>query len=127
MLPWSGDSERTFRSSSQVATCPPVYHTRWRFHTVPFNAQRQSGKLWIPIYTVFGLTRRVIEPVSNVSVADALSTRPLIGSLTNIKRHFRLLGTTIVLIMDLWLCTSSVQWHSLINISNIQFIFVHHC
>ena len=34
-----------FRSSSQAATCPPVYHTRWRLHTVPFNAERQAGKL----------------------------------------------------------------------------------
>ena len=33
----AGDSEETFRSSSQGATCPPVYPTRWRFHTVPFN------------------------------------------------------------------------------------------
>ena len=44
-LPWPGDSEGTFRSSSQAATCPPVYHTRWRLHTVPFNAERQAGKL----------------------------------------------------------------------------------
>ena len=28
-LPWPGDSERTFWSSSQATTCPPVYHTRW--------------------------------------------------------------------------------------------------
>ena len=44
-LPWPGDSEGTFRSSSQAATCPPVYHTRRRLHTVPFNAERQAGKL----------------------------------------------------------------------------------
>ena len=44
-LPWPGDSERTFRSSSQAATCPPVYHTRRKLHTVPFNAERQAGKL----------------------------------------------------------------------------------
>ena len=43
-LPWPGDSEGTFWSSSQAATCPPVYHTRRRFHTVPFNAERQAGK-----------------------------------------------------------------------------------
>ena len=30
-LPWPGDSERTFRSSSQAATCPRVYHTREGF------------------------------------------------------------------------------------------------
>ena len=44
-LPWPGDSEGTFRSSSQAATCPPVYHTRRRLHTVPLIAERQAGKL----------------------------------------------------------------------------------
>ena len=44
-LPWPGDSERTFRSSSQTATCPPVYHTRRRLYTVPLIAERQAGKL----------------------------------------------------------------------------------
>ena len=79
-LAWPGDSEGTFRSSSQAATCPSVYHTRWRLHTVPLIAERQAGKLWIPIFIVFGLTRPEIKPVSTASVADALSTRPLIGS-----------------------------------------------
>ena len=58
---------------------PPVYYTRQRLHTVPFNAERQAGKLCIPIFIVFGLTRPGIESESTVSVADALSTRPLIG------------------------------------------------
>ena len=49
-----------------------------------FNVERQAGKLWIPIFIVFGLTRLGIEPESTVSVADALSTRPLIG-LINFK------------------------------------------
>ena len=31
------------RFPSQAATCPPVYLTRWRLHTVPFNAKRQAG------------------------------------------------------------------------------------
>ena len=44
-LPWPGDSEATFWSSSQAATCPPVYHTRRRLHTVPLIAERQAGKL----------------------------------------------------------------------------------
>ena len=44
-LPWPGDSEGTFRSSSQAATCPPVYHTWRRLHTVPLIAERQAGKL----------------------------------------------------------------------------------
>ena len=80
-MPWPGDSEGTFRSSSQAATCPSVYHTRWRLHTVPLIAERQAGKLCIPIFIVFGLTRPGIEPVSTASVADALSTRPLISSI----------------------------------------------
>ena len=41
-LPWPGDSEGTFRSSSQAATCPSVYHTRRRLHTVPLLAERQA-------------------------------------------------------------------------------------
>ena len=44
-LPWPRDSEGTFWSSSQAATCPPVYHTRQRLHTVPLIAERQAGKL----------------------------------------------------------------------------------
>ena len=44
-LPWPGDSEGTFRSSSQAATCPPVYHTWRRLNTIVFNAERQAGKL----------------------------------------------------------------------------------
>ena len=44
-LPWPGDSEGTFRSSSQAATCPPVYHTRRKLHTVPLIAERQAGML----------------------------------------------------------------------------------
>ena len=36
---------RTFRSSSQAATCPLVYHTRRRLHTVPLIAERQADKL----------------------------------------------------------------------------------
>ena len=43
-LLWTGDSEGTFWSSSQAATCPPVYHTRCRLHTVPLIAERQAGK-----------------------------------------------------------------------------------
>ena len=35
-LPLPGDSKGTVRSSSQTVTCPPLYHTRWRLHTVPF-------------------------------------------------------------------------------------------
>ena len=68
------DSEGTFRSSSQDATCPPVYHTWWRLNTVPLFAERQAGKLWIPIFMVFGLTQSGIKPESTFSVADAASS-----------------------------------------------------
>ena len=44
-LPWPEDSEGTIWSLSQAATCPSVYHTRWRLHTVPLIAERQAGKL----------------------------------------------------------------------------------
>ena len=60
---------------------PPGHqvYPRWRLHTVSFNAERQAGKLRIPIFIVFGLTRLGIEPESTVSVADAVSNRLLIG------------------------------------------------
>ena len=45
---------------------------------MPGPGERQAGKLWIPIFIIFGLTRPGIEPESTASVADALSTRPLI-------------------------------------------------
>ena len=77
-LPWPGDSEGTFRSSSQAATCPPVYHTQRRLHTVPLIAEYQAGKLWIPIFIVFGLKQLGIEFKSTASAAYALSTRPII-------------------------------------------------
>ena len=63
-LPWPGDSEGNFQSPSQDATFPSVYHTRWRLHTVPLIAERQAGKLWKPIFIVFGLIRPGIEPES---------------------------------------------------------------
>ena len=44
-LPWPGDGEGTFRFSSQAATCPPVYHTQQRLHTLPLIAERQARKL----------------------------------------------------------------------------------
>ena len=50
---WPEKSEETFRSLSQAATSPPVYHTWWRLHTVPLIAERQAGKLWIPIFIIW--------------------------------------------------------------------------
>ena len=44
-LTWLGDNEGTFWFSSQAATCPLVYHTRWRIHTLLFFAEREAGKL----------------------------------------------------------------------------------
>ena len=29
----------------QAVTCPLVYHTRWRLHISPFNAEREAEKL----------------------------------------------------------------------------------
>ena len=69
----------TFRSLNQAASCPSVYRTRQRHHTVFFNAEHQAGKLRIPNFLIFGLTRQGIEPKPAVSVADALSTQPLMG------------------------------------------------
>ena len=43
-------------------TCPPVYHTQWRIHEVPFNVERPAKKLFTTVFIVFGLTRAVIEP-----------------------------------------------------------------
>ena len=54
-LPWPGDSDGTFWSSSQAFTCPSVYCTRRRLRTVPFNAELQARKLWISICIVFNL------------------------------------------------------------------------
>ena len=34
--------KRTFRSSSQATTRPPVYHNKWRFHALPFNCWTSS-------------------------------------------------------------------------------------
>ena len=44
-LPWQGNGDKIFRSSSQAATCPSVYHTHMRLHTVRLVAKRQAGKL----------------------------------------------------------------------------------
>ena len=35
-VPWPGNNDRTFRSSSQSAIFSFAYHTRWRFHTLFF-------------------------------------------------------------------------------------------
>ena len=44
-LPWPGDTEGTFRCSSQAAACQPVHRTWWKLHTVSVSAERLVGKL----------------------------------------------------------------------------------
>ena len=61
---------------------PPAYHTQRRLHAVSLIAERQAKKLKIPISTVFGPTQPGIEHEFTVSVADALSTRPLISQIS---------------------------------------------
>ena len=43
--PRTGNSEQTFRFSSEATTYPPVYHTHRRLQTVRFIAERQAEKL----------------------------------------------------------------------------------
>ena len=68
-LPRPGDSERTFRSSSQAATCP-------------FNCWTSSGETVNTNFCSLWFHRLGIEPESTAPAADALSTRPLIGETT---------------------------------------------
>ena len=73
------DSEEIYWFSSQVATSLLVYHKRWKLHFVFFNAERQTGKLQMPIFITFDLVGSRIESRSIVSVAGVRATRPLIG------------------------------------------------
>ena len=50
MLPWPGYNEGTFRTLSRAVTCPSVYHTRWRLHSIPFNAEHQAGNVHTNFY-----------------------------------------------------------------------------
>ena len=52
-LLWQGDREGTFLPSSQAATCPPVYHTPWRLHTLPLIAERHVEELRITTFVMF--------------------------------------------------------------------------
>ena len=61
---------------------PPTHMSTIRGRGVTlclFIAERQAGKLRIPIFIVLGLTCPEIEPESTVLAADAPSTRSLIG------------------------------------------------
>ena len=77
-LPWPGDSEGTFWSSSQPATCPPVYHTRRRLHIVPLIPERQAGKL---VNTNFHSVW--FDPTGNRTRVYHLSSRRSIHSTTD--------------------------------------------
>ena len=110
-LHWSGDSKGTLRSSSQAATCPPVYPSRWRLHTVPLIAERQARMLWIPIFIVFGLTRSGMARESTVSVANTLSTQPLIGSISIVLGNFaHRLELNWIILATLWSRTGAHEW-----------------
>ena len=73
-LPWPEDREKTFRSSSQALRLSTTHGRGFTLSLLLLNV-----KLGIAIFMVFGLTGPRIEAESTVSVADALSTRPLIG------------------------------------------------
>ena len=75
-LLWPGDSEGTFRSSSQAATCLP--HTANASNCL-FIAERQAEKLLIPVFCLW-FNPEGIKLRFTASVADALSTWPLIGN-----------------------------------------------
>ena len=66
------------------AQCPPFYYTRWRLQAVLlwcWTSRREAVTSWTPTFIVFSLTRPRIEPEPTVSVANAVSTRALIGSM----------------------------------------------
>ena len=73
-LPWLGDNESTLRFSSHVVTCL-LYTIEDLRCSLLLITQRQAGKLWIPIFSLYlGLTGNQTR-VFIVSVADALFTR----------------------------------------------------
>ena len=90
---------------------PHVYHAGRRFHTVPLIAKRQAGKLWIPIFIVFGMSQSRIEPKFTASVADALSTWLFIGvlDLSIIQRTVMII---ILLLLHHHIISISVYYHN---------------
>ena len=73
---WPGDSEGTFRSSSQAATC--LLHTAKVSHCLFLLLTVKQGSFEYQFF-VFSLTRPGIELESTISAADTLSTQPLIN------------------------------------------------
>ena len=45
--------KRTCGLRVKLLTRPTVYNTRWRLHTARFNAERQAGKLCMPIFSFY--------------------------------------------------------------------------
>ena len=65
-------AEETLWSSSQATIWPLVNQERRRLHIIFFIAEHRAGKLWIPIFIIFGLICQEIELESIVSISDAL-------------------------------------------------------
>ena len=42
-----------FGLPSQAATCPPVYYTRWRLHTLPLIGERQAEVVKTNFYSLW--------------------------------------------------------------------------
>ena len=76
-LPWPGDSEGTFRSSSQTATCPPGHHTRRRLHTLSFYCWTSSREnVNIKFYSFW------FHPIGNRTPVNHFSSRRSMHSTT---------------------------------------------
>ena len=88
----------TFRSPRKAGTSPTVYHARCRLQTVPFNAERQAGKLGILIFAVFSLTWPGIKLGSTVSVSDVLKIKH--WSIEQQSMHILNLAHEIVLFIN---------------------------
>ena len=68
---------------------PPVYHTRWRLQTVPFNAERQAGKLRIPIFSLW------FDQNGNRTPVYRFSSRPSIPGVGKVVQKKSSLRKTI--------------------------------
>ena len=71
LLPFPGYSQGTLRSTSQDTTCSTTNDGSFILSLSCFIAKHQAGKLWLPIFLVFGLSKRDSNP-------NLPSTRPLI-------------------------------------------------
>ena len=80
-FPWTRDREGIFRFSSQDAHMSTTHGEDFSLSLLLLNVKQESCKYHF--FIVFGVTRPGIEPDSTVSVADALSIRPLMGFILN--------------------------------------------